>query len=111
MGLADRLIDNITRTRYGEERKTLSVWQRVQPVMAELLQVKDFSDLPSDAETKAARLKHFIAAQTWITKRREDVSEDWLLSQVGEFSDEELKQAGDEATEMMNKQGVGTSWN
>lgn len=111
MEVADRLFDNLLRTKYGYETEALSVWQRVQPVMAELLQVKDPGDYPSAAETNAARLKHFVSAQTWMKKRRKDVSEDWLLEQVGEYSDEELTHAAEEATEMMNRQGVGTSWN
>ena len=111
MGVADRLFDNLTRTKYGYKMETLSVWQRVQPVMAELIQIKSFGSSTNAAEEKTARLKHFIAAQTWIKKRRTNVNEDWLLEQIGDYSDEELAQAAEEATVMMSKQGVGTAWN
>lgn len=111
MELADRLVDNLTHTKYGYETDTLSDWQRVQPVMAELLQIKDPGEHSSAEEETVVRLKHFVAAQTWMEKRRTPVNEDWLLEQVGEFSDEELAQAAEEATAMMNKQGVGTTWN
>lgn len=111
MEIADRLFENFKRTEYGYETDTLSTWQRVQPVMAELLQVKQLGDLGNAPDVKAARLKHFISAQTWMKKRRTDVSEDWLLEQIGDFTDEELTQASEEATALMNKQGVGKSWN
>ena len=110
MGIADRLSANLTRAKYGYETETISNWQFVQPVMAELMQVKNLGVSSGDAEHKAARLKHFIAAQTWSEKRNVDVSEDWLLEQIGEYSDEELAQAAEEATAMMDKQEVGTSW-
>lgn len=111
MGVADRLFDNLTQTKYGYRTETLSVWQRVQPVMAELIQVKRFSSTTNATGEKTARLKHFIAAQTWIKKRRTNVSEDWLREQIGEYSDEELTQAAEEARAMMNEQEVGTNWN
>ena len=111
MGIAERLVDPLSRTQYGEETGTLSIWQRVEPVMAELLQVKQFGAQSNAAESKPIQLKHFIAAQTWSKKRRTAVDEVWLLEQVGEFSDEQLAQAAEEATVMMNKQGVGTTWN
>ncbi len=111
MGIADRLSANLTRTKYGYESEKLSVWQRVEPVFTELMQVKEQSVHSSAAEVKAARLKHFIAAQTWIKKRRTNINEDWLLEQIGDYSDEELAQAAEEATAMMNKQGFGTTWN
>ena len=109
-GVAARLSDNFVRYEYGFEKDTLSGWQRVEPVMAELLKVKDPGEFQSSAEEKAARLKHFIVAQTWMKMRRVDVNKDWLLEQVGEFSDEELKQAAEEATAMTAKQGVGETW-
>ena len=111
MRIADRLSSNLTWTKYGYVPETLSVWQRVQPVIAELRQVMDPGNFASAAEEKATRLKHFFAAQVWIKKRRTKVSEDWLLGQIGEFSDEELSRAAEEAIAMMSKQGVGTSWN
>lgn len=110
MDIAARLSPNLTRTKYGYENESISNWQFVQPVMAELLEVKNPGDFSNDNEEKAARLKHFIAAQTWIEKRRVDVSEDWLLEQIGDYSDAELTQATEEATAMMNKQEVGTNW-
>ena len=111
MGVAERLFANLSRTKYGEETDTLSIWQRVEPVMAELVQIKHQSTFSNPAEFKPARLKHFVAAQTWMKKRRTAVNEVWLLEQVGEFSDQELAQASEEATAMMYKQGVGTTWN
>lgn len=110
MGIADQLSSNLTRTKYGYDPETLNVWQRVQPVMVELIQVKNLGGSPSGVEQKAARLKYFIASQTWMEKRRINVSEEWLLRQVGEFSDEEPMKAADEATAMMKKQEVGTNW-
>ena len=111
MGIAERLFANFSRTKYGEETDTLSVWQRVEPVMAELIQIKHQGAYSNPAESKTLRLRHFIAAQTWMNKRRTLVNEAWLLEQVGEFSEEELAQAAAEATVMMNNQGVGTTWN
>ena len=111
MGVVDRLFENLTRTKYGYKTETLSVWQRVQPEMAELIQIKSFGSSMNAAKEKTARLKHFIAAQTWVKKRRTNVNKDWLLEQIGAYSDEELAQAAEEATAMMNKQGVGTTWN
>ena len=110
MGIADRLSPKLTRTKYGYEHKKISNWQFVQPVMAELMQIKDAGNFASAADQKLVRLKHFVAAQTWIKKRRVDVSEDWLLEQIGEYSDAELTQATGEATAMMSKQEVGTNW-
>ena len=109
-GVAARLSNNYVQIEYGFEKDTLSGWQRVQPVMAELLKVKDPGEFQSSSEEKAARLKHFIVAQTWMKMRRVEVNKDWLLEQVGEFSDEELKQAAEEATAMTAKQGVGETW-
>lgn len=111
MGIAERLFNNVSRTKYGQDTETLSNWQRVEPVMAELLQVKHQGAVSNVAESKSTRLKHYIAARTWMKKRRTAVDEDWLLEQVGEFSEEELAQAAEKATAMMNNQGVGTSWN
>lgn len=111
MGIAERLFANLSRTKYGQATETLSIWQRVEPVMAELIQIKHQSTVLDTPESKPVRLKHYIAAQTWIKKRREQVNEAWLLEQIGDFSDEELAQAAAEATAMMNKQGVGTTWN
>lgn len=102
--------NNFVRFEYGFEKDTLSGWQRVQPIMAELLKVKDPGEFQSSAEKRAARLKHFIVAQTWMKMRRVEVNKVWLLEQVGEFSDEELKQAAEEATAMTVKQGVGETW-
>lgn len=110
MGIAARLSSNLARSEYGYERETLSSWQRIHPVMAELLKVKDPGEYPSAEEEKAARLKHYIAASTWIRMKQAKVNRDWLLRQVGEFSDEELAQAADEAATMMAKQGVGETW-
>ena len=42
--------------------------------------------------------------------KRVNVDQNWLLRQIGEFSNEELKQAADDATAMMAKQGVGETW-
>ncbi|MCY4128292.1 MAG: hypothetical protein OXG15_03490 [Gammaproteobacteria bacterium] len=111
MGIADQLSANFNRIDYGYDFDSIRSWQLVQPVVAELLQIKDLGRDPRSSELKTARLKHYIAAQTWIKKRRKDVSEDWLIRQVGEFSDEELAQAVDEATKMMHQQEVGTKWN
>ena len=110
MGVADRLSSNFVRTEYGYESNTLSQWQRIEPVMAELLQIKDPGIYSSEAEVKAARLKHFIAASTWLRMRRANVSESWLHEQIGEYTNEELEQAGAAATEMMTNQEVGTNW-
>ncbi|MCY4128291.1 MAG: hypothetical protein OXG15_03485 [Gammaproteobacteria bacterium] len=106
MGIADRLSPNLIRTEYGYEPDSISTWQRVQPVMAELLKVKNPGNYLDASQEKAARLKHFIAAQTWMKIRREDVSENWLREQVGEFSGDELAQAADEAVAMMAKQNA-----
>lgn len=110
MGVADRLSSNFDRTKYGYETDTVSTWQRVQPVMAELIQLKDPGVYSSAAEEKAARLKHFIATKTWMRLRRTEVSESWLQEQVGEYTNEELEEAGEAATEMMSDQEVGTNW-
>ena len=104
MEIAGRLSSNLTRTEYGYEPESISSWQRVQPVMAELLKFKDPGNYSNAAEEKKARLKHFIAIKTWMKIRRTEVSENWLLEQVGEFSDEELNQAADDANSMMAKQ-------
>ena len=110
MRFADRLSNNLSRTEYGYERKNLSSWQLVDPVVVELLKVKDPGDYSSTVEEKRARLKHFIAASTWIKMKQANVNQDWLLRQIGEFSDAELKQAAVEASAMMAKQGVGETW-
>lgn len=110
MGIADQLSSNLDRAEYGYERKTLSSWQRINPITAELIKIKNPGDFPSNAEEKAARLKHFIAASTWMNMKKMNVSQDWLLKQVGEFSNDEFKQAADEAIAMMTKQGVGETW-
>ncbi|MCY4095774.1 MAG: hypothetical protein OXG05_11710 [Gammaproteobacteria bacterium] len=105
MGIADQLSTELTRTAYGYDPISITTWQRVEPVMAEVLQVKDPGEYVDASQEKAARLKHFVAASTWMKIRRSDkVSEDWLLEQVGEFSNEELEQAASEATTMMAKQ-------
>ncbi len=106
IGVAAQLSGNLTRTEYGYEKKARRAWQLVDPVMAELMKVKDPGDYPSAAEEKAARLKHFIAASTWIERTQVDVSQDWLLKQIGDFSANELSQAAEDALEMMAKQGV-----
>lgn len=110
MAVADKLSTNLVRTKYRYERKNLSSWQLIDPVMAELLKVKNPGDFQSLSEEKAVRLKHFIAASTWIKMKQVDVDKNWLHRQIGEFSDEELTQAAEEATAMMNKQGVGETW-
>lgn len=110
MGVAGQFSSNLVQTEYGYEKESLSAWQRVEPVITELLKVKNpgyFQSLPAE---EAARLKHFIAAQTWAKMRQRDIDKDWLIRQVGEFSDEALKQAADEAIAMMAKQGVGETW-
>ena len=78
--------------------------------MAEVLKVKEPGNFSNTTEEKVARLKHFIAASTRMKILREDVDQDWLLRQIGEYSDEELAQAAEEAKKMMNKQGVGETW-
>ena len=110
MRVADRLSNNLTRTEYGYERKNLSSWQLVDPVIVELLKVKNPGAYSNTAEEKAARLKHFIAALTWIKMKQVDVDQNWLLRQIGEFSDEDLEQAANDANAMMAKQGVGKTW-
>ena len=110
MGVAQQLSSNFARTKYGYETRTLSVWQRVQPLMAELIQIKDPGVYSNAAEEKAARLKHFISASTWMRLRRTDVNESWLQKQIGEYTNEELEEAGAAATEMMTNQEVGTNW-
>ena len=110
MGVADKLSTNLVQIEYRYERKNLSSWQLVEPVMAELVKIKDPGDFRSYPEEKAARLKHFIAASTWIKMRNVDVDQNWLRGQIGEFSDEELTQAAEEAKTMMSKQGVGETW-
>lgn len=109
MGVADRLSLKLVRTEYGYDPESISTWQRVKPVTAELFKVKN-PGYHSDANLeRAQRLKHFIAASTWMKIRRTVlVSEEWLLEQIEKFSDEELIQAANEATAMMDKQETDT---
>ena len=113
MDVADRLSSNFTRIEYGydSESKIKSAWQGIHPLMAEVLKVKEPGNFSNAAEEKVARLKHFIAASTWMKMLREDVDQDWLLEHIGEYSDDEFAQAAEEAKEMMDKQGVGKTWN
>lgn len=113
MDVADRLSSNFTRTEYGYESESniKSAWQGIHPLMAEVLKVKEPGNFSNTTEEKVARLKHFIAASTWMKILREDVDQDWLLEHIGEYSDEEFAQAAEKAKEMMDKQGVGKTWN
>lgn len=104
MGVADRLASHLARTGYGYERADISTWQRVQPVMAEVLRVKDPGRYASSSEEKMARLKHAIATSTWARIRRIDIDDSWLYGLVGEFTPEEFERATAEADGMMAKQ-------
>ena len=104
LGVVDRLSSNLVRAEYGYKKETLTSWQAVDPIMAEFIKVNNPGDYPHTAEAKAARLKHFIAASTHIKIWQANIDQDWLLKQVGEFSDDELTQAAEDATEMMSKQ-------
>lgn len=111
MGIAAQLSENVQRTSYGYNFDSRSTWQMVEPVMAELIQIKELADLTDSDDSKVAQLKHLISTQVWKTKRRTRVDETWLLSQFGEYSNEELQKATDGALAMMKEQGVGTKWN
>lgn len=104
MGIADRLAAHITRTEYGYEPGDISTWQRVQPVMAEVLKVKDPGRYETPAERKMARLKHAVATTWWMRIRRVNVDTTWLMQQVGVFTQEEYDQATESAHAMMTMQ-------
>ena len=104
MGIADRLAAHITRTDYGYEPEDISTWQRVQPVMAEVLKVKDPGRYETLAARKAARLKHVVATLFWMRVRRVDVDTAWLFRQVGDYTQDEYDQATENAEAMMTRQ-------
>lgn len=104
MGIADRLAAHITRTEYGYEPGDISTWQRVQPVMAEVLKVKDPGRFETPTERKMARLKHAVATLTWMRIRATDVDATWLFGQARHFTREEYDQATEDAKAMMTRQ-------
>lgn len=104
MGVADRLASHLSRTEYGYEPAEISVWQRVQPVMAEVLKVKDPGRYQSSADEKIARLKHALVTSQWAWIRQTDIDDTWLYGQVGEFTEEEKARATKAAEAMMAKQ-------
>ena len=108
MGVADRLASHLSRTEYGYEPAEISVWQRVQPVVAEVLKVKDPGRLRGSADERMARLKHVVATTHWALIRRIDIDDTWLRGQVGKFSSEELAQATKAAQAMMAKQDASS---
>lgn len=108
MGIADRLASHLSRTEYGYEPAAISVWQRVQPVMAEVLKVKDPGPYPTSTDSKMARLKHAVATTTWGLIRRIEIDDTWLAGQVGEYTKEELEQAAEAARTMMARQNASS---
>ena len=109
MAIASDLDASISRIEYGYEPETISVWQRVQPVMAEVLKVKNAGAGLSEEEVRSARLKHLVATNTWLAIRSRVRLDNSLLSdQVGEFSAEEYEQASAAAQAMMENQQVST---
>ena len=104
MGVADRLAAHMARTEYGYEPQDISTWQRVQPVMAEVLKVKDPGRYETPAERKTARLKHAVSTLFWMRIRRVNVDTTWLFRQVGYFTREDYDQATENAQAMMARQ-------
>lgn len=110
MGIADNLSNELSRTTYGYEQESISNWQSVNPVIAELIRLKELLLRRNRYSDMAPYLKHAIAAQIWKKKRPTNMDPVWLLDQIGKADYEDWQRATEEVLTMMKQQGVESRW-